>query len=142
MTRSTILKLLVPVLYAFLTFAYFLFILQNKAVHIHQVVGMILTGVAFILWIAARIQLGNSFTIGAHAKHLVTTGLYTKLRHPVYYFSVLAVIGIAIFVWNMYMVVPVILLIVVEMMRIRQEERVLAKAFGKEYLRYKQTTWF
>lgn len=142
LTRSTQLKLLVPILYATLTAVYFLIVLQQASIQPHHIIGIVLVASAFFLWIVARIQLGNSFTIGAHAKELVTIGLYSKLRHPVYYFSILAVTGIAIFSWNIYMTIPVILLIVIEIIRIKQEEQVLEKTFGKKYIHYKQTTWF
>lgn len=142
LTRSTQLKLLMPILYATLTTIYFLIVLQQVSIQPYHIIGTIITASAFFLWIVARIQLGNSFTIGAHAKELVTNGLYSKLRHPVYYFSIFAVIGIAIFSWNIYMTVPVILLIIIEVGRIRQEEQVLEKTFGKKYISYKQITWF
>lgn len=142
LTRSTLLKLLMPVLYAALTTIYFFVVLQQSSVQSHHIIGASITALAFALWIMARIQLGNSFTIAAHAKELVTTGIYGKLRHPVYYFSILAVIGITIFAWNVYMILPVILLIIVEILRIRQEEQVLERTFGKKYLAYKQSTWF
>ena len=142
LTRSTQLKLLMPILYAVLTAAYFLIVLQQASVQPHHIIGIMIVASAFLLWIVARIQLGNSFTIGAHAKELVTVGLYSKLRHPVYYFSILAVAGIAIFTWSIYMLVPVILLVVIEVIRIKQEERVLEKTFGKKYISYKQATWF
>jgi protein-S-isoprenylcysteine O-methyltransferase Ste14 len=142
LTRPTLLKLLIPVLYAALTAIYFFVVLQQTPVQSHHVIGIATATVAFVLWIIARVQLGNSFTIGAHAKELVTVGLYSKLRHPVYYFSILAVAGIAIFAWNIYMTIPIMILIVIEIIRIRQEEQVLTTAFGEDYLRYKQTTWF
>lgn len=75
------------------------------------------------------------------AKYLVTTGLYSKLRHPVYYFSILALIGILIFSWNIYVLIAVIILIALEIIRMRKEEEVLTKKFGKKYKEYKQTTW-
>lgn len=142
LTRSTLLKLSIPFLYAALAVIYCFTVLQQTSIQPHHIIGSVVTSLAFILWIIARVQLGNSFTIGAHAKKLVTVGLYSKLRHPVYYFSTLAVTGIAIFAWNIYMTIPVILLIAIEIIRIRQEEAVLGKTFGKDYLKYKQTSWF
>lgn len=142
LSHSTLLKLLMPILYAVLTATYFFICLQQISIQPHHVIGTILVTISFGLWISARVQLGNSFTIGAHAKGLVTTGLYSKLRHPVYYFSILTAMGIAMFTWCIYMTVPVILLIVIEAIRIQKEEQVLTATFGKEYLRYKQTTWF
>ena len=142
LTRSTQLKLLIPVLYAALTVIYFLMMLERTPIQTHHIIGIIIVILAFTLWLIARVQLGNSFTLGAHARKLVATGLYSKLRHPVYYFSILAVIGIAIFSWSIYMTIPIILLIVIEIIRIKQEEQVLEKTFGKKYITYRQTTWF
>ena len=142
LTRSTLLKLSIPFLYTTLAVIYCFTVLQQTSIQPYHIIGSIVTLLAFILWIIARIQLGNSFTIGAHAKKLVTVGLYSKLRHPVYYFSILAIVGLAIFTWSIYMTIPVVLLIVIEIARIRQEETVLEKTFGKDYTRYKQTTWF
>jgi protein-S-isoprenylcysteine O-methyltransferase Ste14 len=142
LTRSTSLKLLIPILYAVLATIYFVLVLQQASTQLHHIFGIIIVTLAFVLWIIARIQLGNSFTIGAHAKQLVTVGLYGKLRHPVYYFSILAVLGIAIFTWNIYMTIPIVLLVVIQILRIRREERVLEKAFDKDYARHRQATWF
>lgn len=94
-----------------------------------------------MLWIVARTQLGYAFSLMPKAKYLVTTGLYSKLRHPVYYFSILALIGILIFSWNIYVLIAVIILIALEIIRMRKEEEVLIKKFGKKYKEYKQTTW-
>lgn len=142
LTHATQLKLLMPVLYAILTALYFSMVLLQASMQAHHIIGIVIVALAFILWLIARVQLGNSFTIGAHAKELVTVGLYSKLRHPVYYFSILAVTGIAIFTWSIYMTMPVILLVVIEIVRIKQEEEILEKTFGKRYINYKQTTWF
>lgn len=94
-----------------------------------------------MLWIVARTQLGYAFSLMPKAKYLVTTGLYSKLRHPVYYFSILALIGILIFSWNIYVLIAVIILIALEIIRMRKEEEVLTKKFGKKHKEYKQTTW-
>src|SRR4249919_564966 len=50
----------------------------------YWVAGIVLAAIAFPLWIAARVQLGSSFSFRAEAHRLVTTGLYAKIRHPVY----------------------------------------------------------
>jgi protein-S-isoprenylcysteine O-methyltransferase Ste14 len=142
LSRSTSLKMLVPILYAVLAVIYFVYVSTQITFQAHHIIGAVVTLVAFILWIIARLQLGNSFSLSAQAKGLVTTGLYGKLRHPVYYFSILAAIGLAIFVWNTYMFLFVLLLFAVEIIRIREEEKVLRRTFGKEYLDYRSKTWF
>jgi len=40
-----------------------------------QTVGQCLMVVGFVLWTLARFQLGNSLTVSAQAKELVTAGL-------------------------------------------------------------------
>ena len=109
---------------------------------IHHFVGAIITGLAFTLWIIARIQLGNAFSIAPKSKYLVTSGLYGKLRHPVYYFSILAVLGLVVFTWQPNLTIPLAILIPLQMLRIRKEEQLLLGTFGDEYRQYKSRTWF
>ena len=42
------------------------------------------------LWFVARWQLGEAFSVTAQAHQLVTQGLYSKIRHPIYVFGTLA----------------------------------------------------
>ena len=95
-----------------------------------------------IFWVIARIQLGKSFTVEAAARKLVTHGLYSKIRHPIYIFGNLSYLGafvalqswVALFIWAM--------LAAGEVRRAQREERVLAEAFGAEYEAYRAQTWF
>jgi len=43
-----------------------------------QTIGLLLVAVSFILWTVARFQLGNSLTVSAQAKQLVTHGLILR----------------------------------------------------------------
>ena len=142
LSKPTVSKLLIPIAYFIVVCAYFAYSATYVQIGIHHIVGAILTVSAFLLWIMSRIQLGNSFTLAPDAKKLVTSGIYSKLRHPVYYFSILAVLGIVIFSWSVYLLVPLALLIVIELIRIKQEEKILEQKFGRDYIEYKQSTWF
>jgi protein-S-isoprenylcysteine O-methyltransferase Ste14 len=134
------LKILIPVVYMLVSVGLFYVLLQNSPSFL-QIFGMVLALGAFILWIVARIQLADNFSIGAQAHKLVTTGLYVKLRHPVYYFSILALLGIILAVGNYYLLIALLLLVVVEISRIKAEEKVLSKKFGAAYEEYKQKSW-
>ena len=94
------------------------------------------------MWIVARHQLGQSFSINPEARILVRDGLYTKIRHPIYVFSTIAVLGVTIFFDSPYLFVLVILLASLEIYRAGKEEKVLYEKFGNEYLKYKKQTWF
>lgn len=119
----------------------FYILLQNSPSPL-QIFGMVLALGAFILWIIARIQLADNFSIGAQAHKLMTTGIYAKLRHPVYYFSIIALLGIIIAVNNYYLVIALVALTVLELSRIKAEENVLSKKFSEEYEKYKRSSWF
>jgi len=104
--------------------------------------AVVLAGVTFPLWIIARVQLGSAFSFGAKAHHLVTTGLYSRIRHPVYVFGSIAGLAsvLALQVW--WILLLAVLLEPITVVRAIQEERVLQTAFGEEYTRYRERTWF
>lgn len=104
--------------------------------------GAVVAGAAFVLLIVARLQLGASFTVKAHARKLVTTGIYAKIRNPIYVFSAMLLVGMGVVLSNWVLLGLVVILIPVQRMRAKREEAVLAAAFGDEYARYKAGTWF
>jgi protein-S-isoprenylcysteine O-methyltransferase Ste14 len=53
-------------------------------------------GVTFIA--VARYQLGKSFSIKPEAHALVTTGLYSKIRNPIYVFGGVMLVGLTLVV--------------------------------------------
>lgn len=112
---------------------------QTDVAHI---LGGSLALISFVLWIIARINLGQAFAMKAEAKQLVTSGIYSKIRNPMYVFSLLTVLGIVIALGNIYLYPIVLLLILVQIHRIRREEKILETKFGQKYMEYKSQTWF
>jgi len=107
------------------------------------VIGMAIGAIGFVLWMVARQQLGSSFTVTAQAKGLVTTGLYSKIRNPIYFFGGVAFLGVFIAWGNLYALIGVIVLyLAMQAIRAKKESAVLEEAFGDEYRRYKAQTWF
>lgn len=104
--------------------------------------GMTTAAVAFAFWLTARFQLGGSFSVSPQAKELVTTGLYSKLRNPIYLFGQLAFLGLAIAWGHPIGLLYVALACPFQFLRIRKEEAVLERAFGERYRAYKARTWF
>jgi protein-S-isoprenylcysteine O-methyltransferase Ste14 len=105
-------------------------------------VGLCLAVGSVPLWFLARWQLGEAFSVRAGAHKLVTRGLYSKLRHPVYVFGGLAWLGalLALLGWGALAIGAV--LAIIELGRARREERVLTEEFGSEYMEYRSRTWF
>jgi protein-S-isoprenylcysteine O-methyltransferase Ste14 len=90
----------------------------------------------------ARYTLGRSFSIRPKATALVTTGIYSRIRNPVYIFGEILLAGVAIILWSPYLVVMMIALIPIQVLRARTEARVLEEKFGEEYRAYRRRTWF
>jgi protein-S-isoprenylcysteine O-methyltransferase Ste14 len=87
--------------------------------------------------------LGKSFTVTAQARKLVTTGLYSKIRNPIYFFGGVAFLGVFIAWGNPYALGGVaVLYSAMQLSRARKESAVLEEAFGEDYRRYKANTWF
>ena len=107
-----------------------------------KVVGGVMAAAGVVLLIVARLQLGAAFSVRAKAKTLVTTGLYSRIRNPIYVFSAMFLVGIVIVSERWLLLLPIALLVPMQIARARKEERVLAAAFGEEYARYKAGTWF
>src|SRR5215831_3154794 len=59
-----------------------------------QIVGVCLLIIGFFLWTMARFQLGKSLAVTAQAKKLVTNGLYSKIRNPIYVFGSCVIAGL------------------------------------------------
>jgi protein-S-isoprenylcysteine O-methyltransferase Ste14 len=94
------------------------------------------------LLILARIQLGESFSLWSMAQALVTSGLYSRIRNPIYVFAALMVAGIFLFADGPKLLWVLAGLVPLQIYRARGEEKVLAAKFGDEYRAYKARTWF
>ena len=90
----------------------------------------------------ARYQLGKSFSIRARAKQLVTHGIYSKIRNPIYLFGVVMVLGVTLVLQKPVLWVLLGVIIVGQTIRAYREARVLEAAFGDEYREYRGKTWF
>ena len=76
------------------------------------------------------------------AHHLVATGLYAKIRHPIYVFgtSAFLLVLLALQGWPGLAIWAV--LIPIQLVRAGREDRVLAQGFGAEYEAYRRSTGF
>jgi len=104
--------------------------------------GLILSAVCAVVWFVARWQLGPAFSVGAEARRLVTTGLYSRLRHPIYVFGTMAFLFSLLALQGWRALVSWVVVILIQVARARREDRVLAEAFGTEYAAYRSGTWF
>lgn len=107
-----------------------------------RILGLAIAIPSFLLLVLARIQLGGAFSVQAKATTLVNTGLYARIRNPIYVFSALMIVGIIIWAGRPWWFLCLAILIPVQIVRSRKESHVLEEKFGEAYLEYKRKTWF
>jgi protein-S-isoprenylcysteine O-methyltransferase Ste14 len=107
-----------------------------------RIAGAIVAIVGYLLLITARIQLGKSFSVSPQAKELVTHGLYSRIRNPIYVGVGLMWLGVIVALHLYWLFLPFLVLILAQVFRSGREARVLREKFGQTYLDYLKQTWF
>jgi protein-S-isoprenylcysteine O-methyltransferase Ste14 len=132
-----------------LTLVLFLLVLIFVGVHFAslpltptRIAGVVIALPSLALLVLARIQLGGSFSVRPKAQALVTHGLYSRIRNPIYLFGALAIAGIFLYIDQPLYLWVFVALIPLQIYRARQEGKVLEARFGEEYRQYKSRTWF
>jgi protein-S-isoprenylcysteine O-methyltransferase Ste14 len=101
---------------------------------------LILAGIGFIA--LARYQLGKSFSVKPEAHKLITTGLYSKIRNPIYVFGMVLIMGVILVLQRPALWLVLVVALIAQTIRARREARVLEAAFGDAYREYRRKTWF
>ncbi len=107
-----------------------------------RIAGAIVAIAGYSLLITARIQLGRSFSVSPQAKELVTHGLYSRIRNPIYVGVGVMWLGLIVALHLYWLFIPFLILIVAQVIRSSREARVLQEKFGQNYLDYRKQTWF
>jgi protein-S-isoprenylcysteine O-methyltransferase Ste14 len=141
MDRETLLRVWLPLLFGlYALFAIFLYAPGPRDAL--RWVGFCLCLIAFAGIILSRYTLGRSFSVRAKATALVTTGIYSRIRNPIYISSVIFFSGLILMVRLPRLAWVLVILIPLQVTRARREARVLEATFGDAYRRYRETTWF
>jgi protein-S-isoprenylcysteine O-methyltransferase Ste14 len=91
------------------------------------------------LWSLGR-QFSSYVTLQENHQ-LVQTGLYKRVRHPMYLGLLMSVAGLPL-VFRSWLVIPIWgLALLFVLLRMGQEERLLAEHFGSEFESYRRRTW-
>jgi protein-S-isoprenylcysteine O-methyltransferase Ste14 len=106
--------------------------------------GVGLTGIGFILIFWSGVALGKMYSAEVTIQkdhHLINTGLYHHIRHPRYLGILITTLGMPLLFssWAGLIVVP--LMLAVLLFRIHDEEQVLHREFGAEWVKYCQHSW-
>lgn len=134
------LTFLIPLLY----FLGLIVILQTMKItnFFLAVLGLIVTFLGLFFWGLGFYFLGRpSFAVLPKAKKLQTGGLYKYFRHPIYLGITLALLGLSLSTSSLLgFIYTIIIIIPLNILRAKREERVLIAKFGPKYLAYRQKT--
>ncbi|XOV92874.1 MAG: methyltransferase family protein [Bacteroidota bacterium] len=103
--------------------------------------GLLLIAGLIILWLSFKYLSGLEFVGLKRAdseKHLVTSGIHSRLRHPIYTGTILILVGYFLNAPTDTLLISSIVILVYLPIGIYFEEKKLILKFGKEYLEYKQ----
>jgi len=116
--------------------------LKERPWTVSRILGAVLAVAGYSLFVTARLQLGKSFAVTPQAKELVTLGLYSRIRNPIYVFVDVMIFGsiLALRLYWLFALFP--LLVAMHVIRARREGKVLQEKFGQAYLDYRDETWF
>jgi len=96
-----------------------------------------------VLWIVAMMYLGKSLAVLPGGDQLVAQGVYRFIRHPVYVGIDMTLFGLFLAIGSTVgMVYFFVVVVPLNIVRSRIEEKALLKKFGDPYKTYRKQTWF
>ena len=103
-------------------------------------VGLLLLFIGVVVQILAGKEIGWKIYIYGKSEKLVTKGIYSLIRHPIYVSDF--TIGLGAFVFSGFILIGILTFAAVffHIFQITSEELELSKNFGKEYEEYKKRT--
>jgi protein-S-isoprenylcysteine O-methyltransferase Ste14 len=126
-----------------IAFFFFVPVLRDEPWTPLRIAGVIIAVIGFALLITARVNLGTSFSFRAQPKGpLVTHGLYSKIRNPIYVFVDVTLAGVILAVNLPWALALVALIAIAHLRQAGKEAKALQEQFGQAYLDYRKKTWF
>jgi len=104
-----------------------------------KLLGVTMVICAFVIFVLALSALGNSWRLGIDENHpgpLVTTGIYSYSRNPIYLFFDLYFLGTFLINGSLFFLTMTVLVTLILHYQILQEERFLVSAHGAAYVTY------
>jgi protein-S-isoprenylcysteine O-methyltransferase Ste14 len=139
--RGSTLRVWLPLLLG-LCVLYLIFTSAPRPHDLTRWIGLALSLLGLAGVITARFTLGRSFSVKPKATELVTSGIYSRIRNPIYVSGVIFLLGLILSLRKPLFAVIQVVLIPMQMIRARQEAKVLEARFGEAYRQYRAGTWF
>jgi protein-S-isoprenylcysteine O-methyltransferase Ste14 len=108
-----------------------------------RTIGFIIGAIGVVILITGIMTLGKYFTASITPKGLVTHGIYSKFRHPIFMGVILVYLGMEFIFQSIYgLLLVIFVLIPFYIYSAIEEEKMLSKTFKDKYTAYKKKTLF
>ncbi len=104
-------------------------------------IGLLLGLIGLAGAILSRYTLGRSFSVAPKATALVTSGIYSRIRNPIYISGEIFLAGLVLILWRLELLIILLAIIPMQIIRARREAAVLEAKFGDAYREYRKRTW-
>ncbi|MBE6490435.1 MAG: isoprenylcysteine carboxylmethyltransferase family protein [Methanobrevibacter sp.] len=126
--------ILITILFFVLSFHNVIPVYKSNQI-ILSVLGFVLIVVGTIFWLSANVN--SRIDDGIRNNQLITTGIYSKVRHPIYAAFLYAVTGAILIFDNLFLIfLPVIFWLILTVVIKNTEEKWLIEWYGDYYLIY------
>jgi protein-S-isoprenylcysteine O-methyltransferase Ste14 len=106
-------------------------------------VGIVLGLSSLVIYVWTRLTIGEEWSSNLQLRDrhlLVTSGPYSRVRHPIYLALILFMASITLIAANWLLIVFLIVSTIDLILRIPKEEQMMIEEFGDEYKEYMQRT--
>jgi protein-S-isoprenylcysteine O-methyltransferase Ste14 len=141
MDRGTILRVWLPMVWGMLVLGW-IFHSVPEPYGLPRLISLVVALIGLAGVILSRYTLGRSFSIAPKATALVTSGIYSRIRNPIYISGMIFLIGVVLIVEHPKLLAILLVLIPMQIIRARREAAVLEAKFGDAYREYRRRTWF
>jgi protein-S-isoprenylcysteine O-methyltransferase Ste14 len=141
MDRGTILRVWLPLVVGLWVLGRLFYFVPGPR-GLERSIGLLLGLIGLAGVILSRYTLGRSFSIVPKATALVTRGIYSRIRNPIYISGMVCVLGMILMVRRFELLAIFLILIPMQIVRARREAAVLEAKFGDAYREYCKRTWF
>lgn len=133
-------KVILPIL-SFIFTAFIFYYLGRYGINSTQIIGVTLVVIGYAMWFIGRSNLGNSYSLLPKAEKIVSKGLYSKIKHPLYLSQLMVLGGAILYIDDSRLWWIFIAILILQFYRAKKEEKVLLEKFGDDYKNYMKSTW-
>jgi protein-S-isoprenylcysteine O-methyltransferase Ste14 len=111
--------------------------LSIPIIHLALSIGFLIPGA--YLGIKGVTEMGLKVAETHLAERVISTGVYSRVRHPQYLGAILSHVGASFLLSAYYSLLMTVLVIAIDWVLCWKEEKELVREFGEEYLKYRES---